>query len=67
MNDIYRVSNLFFFIKIVSDSFFLRKMGGEFWEGCSYFGTELSVVLFIIVSSSIFLKFYWAILMLGME
>ena len=46
MNDSYRVSNAFIlFYNFFSDSFVFRKMGGDFWKGCSYLGTELSVGL----------------------
>ena len=37
-------------------------MGGDFWKGCSYFGTELSVgldpLLFNLFVSSIFQMFF---------
>ena len=46
------------FYYFFSDFFFFRKMGGDFWEGCSYFGTELSVgldpLLFKLFASFIF-------------
>ena len=48
-------------------------MGGELWEGCSYFGTELSVGLDPLLSHYFFLLFFrfffekWVTLKLGME
>ena len=72
MNDIYRVPNHFFFL-LFSDLFFFRKIGGEFWEDCFYFGTELSVALHPLLCHdffSLFLDFFdekWVILLLGIE
>ena len=52
------------FFNFFSDSFFFRKMGGEFWAGCSYFGTELSVgldpLLFELFVSFIFQMFFFS-------
>ena len=49
---------------LFSDSFVFRKMGGDFWEGCSYFGTELSVgldpLLFNLFVSFIFQMFFFS-------
>ena len=47
-------------------------MGGELWEGCSYFGTELSIGLDPLIFHYFFLLFFifflkCVILLLGME
>ena len=65
MNDIYQVSNPFYFITFFSDSFLFRKMGGEFLEGFSYFGTELSVGLDHLLFIIFFLLFFRFFLNIG--
>ena len=70
MNDIYRVTNPFYFITFFIDSFFCRKMGGEFWE--HYLTLALSypsrwILYFFIIFVFYFSFFLWVILLFGIE